>query len=92
MHLRNAGGAWKGSNSLNRNFTNPSNVCARPEMVVPTAAKAVVMTPTMALITCWNTAMIEARMDPIAEKMDEMNEEMLSTREGILVVIWIGYC
>lgn len=73
---------------LRRNFTKPSNVCARPEIAVPTAANAVCMTPRKALRIDWKTATMEPRTAVKAWKMEEMKFPRDSTREGILCLVW----
>jgi len=71
---------------LRRNLRRPSKVCAKPEMVVPTAEKAVEITPRMRLRICWKTATMEPMTEVMAPKMEEMREPMESTREGIFAI------
>lgn len=73
---------------LNKNFVKPSKVCANPLMAVPTAAKAVEMTPSMALMIPWKTARIDPRAAVMVWKMPAIREPRESMREGI----FLGYC
>jgi hypothetical protein len=68
-------------------LSKPSNVCARPEIIVPTAAKAVEMTPRMALKRDWKTARIEPRVAVMAWKMEEKRLPRDSTREGMIATV-----
>jgi len=70
-----------------RNLTKPSKVCARPEIAVPRAAKAVWMTPRMALRRDWKTARMDPKAAVIVWKMDETREPSWSTTEGMFAVV-----
>lgn len=71
------GGIWVGSLPA-RNLRRPSNVCARPEMSVPIAAKKVPKILRMKLKMVWMRATTE-------EIAPEMVSPMDATREGILL-------
>jgi hypothetical protein len=73
-------------NLLKKNFTKPSNVCARPDTIVPTAAKAVEIIPQMVLTRDWKTARIELRTAVMAPKIEEMKLPRESMREGMIAV------
>jgi hypothetical protein len=73
-------------NPLNKNLNSPSKVCARPDIIVPTAERAVLRTSKRVLNRVWNTARIEVKMALIAPKIEETKLPKESTREGMIAV------
>lgn len=71
--------------SLNKNFRRPSNVCARPETIVPIAENALPMTPRMVLMIPWKTARIEPMIAVMPWTIEEISDPRLSRKEGMFV-------
>lgn len=78
---------WPGEeDSLSRNFSRPSKVWASPAIMVPTAETRLCTTPRMVCRMPWMTARMEPRIDVKTPTMDEMREETLDAREGMLAL------
>lgn len=60
-------------------------MCARPAIAVPTAEKAVPMTPKIALMRPWKTAMMEPRAAVMVWMMPPIKFPMESKKEGMFV-------
>jgi hypothetical protein len=70
--------------SLNKNFRSPSKVWARPETAVPTALKAVLMTPRMMLKKFWKRPRMPLKTEVTAARREEMRDPIESTTEGMV--------